>query len=155
MNLSSYSKEVEWNDFGSLSAPQTYSTASSVNDKIFLIGGLYEDESFARDVKIWDGEWVTTTVQFSIHHACSFVNEGNIFIFGGSTEKDDYQTRVRMLDPDFPDHDQLVNSGYIGVKGYFGGRNMRISNEKGAVFAEDGELVCYDDFSCTFTKSKF
>ena len=32
---------------------------------------------------------------------------------------------------------------------------MKMRNEKGAVFAEDGELVTYNNFNCTFEKKKF
>lgn len=59
---------------------------------------------------------------------------------------------VCILDPSTKG---IVKSECIGVKGHFGGRSMNVYYEKGAVFAEDGDIVIYDDFSCNFIKTSF
>lgn len=153
MDLMNYTKEIEWSDFSSLGGPQTYATACSVNNKIFLIGGLYENGSFASDMKIWDQEWKPSEIYFSIHHACSFINDGHILIFGGSTDVEDFQDLVYRLDPLHPNIEQIINTKQLGVRGHFGGRSMKIAQEKGSVFAEDGELVIYEN--STFVKTEF
>ena len=138
-----------WEDFGKLSTPRYDATATTLDQKIYVLGGMLDSDSYAEQVEIWDEYWITAKIKFSIHSACSVEQYGQILIFGGKNEEEEFVSDVWILDPE---DDLVQNSGQEGIEGYFSGKSICLCSPTGLVFTDDGSLVYFDEMSCTFSK---
>ena len=79
-----------WTDFSSILQPRYHAAATTLYDKIYLIGGISKNGSYLRRLEIWDGKWVWSRIKFRIQQAWAVDIGDQIFVFGGQTDKSEF-----------------------------------------------------------------